>query len=1270
MARRVSRQRAERPRRRVAVFSLAALAVVGAAVWLAPTVLVLTSLRDRPLAAALAGIDGSVTSGSARWDWLGSVEFRDVVIRDRAGRALVLLPAVVIEKGLLALVANPRDLGVVRLVAPETIVEVRRGGSSLEDLLAAWLADLGAAGPAPRLDFEVVDATIELVDLARGEAWRIEDLAAVAGVESGGLAGWTVGGRVRPAGSVAVAAAPARAAAPRAGGAAPLDRTAVAARATAALTRDGGFSASSSATAEPRTMALAGQRLPLGISSVVATRWGTTHLVDGLADVRLDAEWLADRTRVAGTLTVDDLAVFRADTLAEFATIGRCELPFDLAVHEGSIAVRTLTARSPLFRAEASGRIRLPDGGSWAWAEELAAADFAIAGEIDLAATSRALPGGLTVRPDVRVTAGTLEVAAAARPDGDDRVLEVRAAARDLAAVQAATGDAAERPLRWTEPFVAWLRGRSGRAAPFRIEEGRLTSAALELSAAGTAAASTVDWTLDLERLAAEAAEIVDLGGLEVAGSSRGRLDVRQPEPGGPTVVTARMDLADFSLTAPGRPVWKDAAMSIEAEAAGVASAAAMLVDRGHVVVVAGDDQLEATLTGRVAVEPGALVAGGAPVRPAPAAAADRAGDAVAADCSLVGDLGRWHARLAPFLPLAPGLAVGGRIEASAAVAARGEEWQITRAGGEIDKFTLDLPGRRIAEPRVVASAAGSVHPATGRVDISSAEVLSATLSARTGGLSWIPGADFAAVRGRLQWQADAGRFARWLVTAETADRWPATGRAWGTCEVADASVGTTVRIEATVDGLVVSDAKAGVAPQPPRPLWAEPRATLVLEVSRPAAATGVDPRLVIDRLAVESTTFALAASGGVDEPSSRRVVDLGGTLSYDWEQVSRLFAPWTGGRLRLVGAGGRPFAIRAALGGPPAPATAAPQPPAVVALPLPDDWLAAARGGSAAAAAARLTLPAAGPDRATWTAAERLRTATVETSIAWQAGEIAGVPLAAGELPVRLLEGQLALGPFEIAAAGGRISGAPWLSLASQPRELVVPPGRIVDRVAVSGAQGRRIAGWLSPLVGHATQAEGMVSVDLAGARLPLDDPFAGEAAGQVVFDPLELVPAATVQPLVNLLVRLQSAVDPRFALGDKRVLLKVRSDPVRVRLTGRRLWHEGLVLDTGAWTVASGGSVGADGSLSMAVEVALRGDLAGQTPIVAKLMRTPLVIPLTGTVDRPTFDARAIDLVVGRIVENTAEAVINDGIGRGLEALFGSPAPAPDAAPLTLPR
>jgi len=66
-----------------------------------------------------------------------------------------------------------------------------------------------------------------------------------------------------------------------------------------------------------------------------------------------------------------------------------------------------------------------------------------------------------------------------------------------------------------------------------------------------------------------------------------------------------------------------------------------------------------------------------------------------------------------------------------------------------------------------------------------------------------------------------------------------------------------------------------------------------------------------------------------------------------------------------------------------------------------------------------------------------------------------------------------------------------------------------------------------------------------------------------------------------------------------------------------------------------------------------------------VGQLLRTPLVIPLKGTVSRPQFDARSIDVIVGRIVENTAEAVIGPNLSRSLETLFGNPQPADDASP-----
>lgn len=1281
------------------MFSLAALAVLLAAGWLAPAVLVHTGLRDRPLEAAFAGIAGSIASSAARWHWLAGIEYRDVVLRDQAGQPAVLVRSLVIEKGLLGLVLDPTSLGTIRLAGVEAAVAVRRGGSSLEDILTPWLA-------APRdrsgitCDLEVVGGTVEFVDTERNDAWRIVELfAAGTLLPEGTFAGWTAGGRLTYAG-VAAEPVPAE---PPASPSPPteslrLDRTALPAAAAAVLARDGGWSVSAPAGLET-TITVTAHRLPLGGSSIVATRIGAERLFDGLADVRLDLSRGAGRREVRGRFVVERFAVCRADTLAEEFAVERCELPLHATFTDDDIVVHELRFTSPVARGEVSGRLAWPGDDAWRWLDGCVGRDCSLTADVDLAAAAQALPGGLVVRPEVRVTGGSLRLAAVARGDGADRVLEVRLEARDLAAVRTEPpGDAGEpateRPLRWNEPFTGWLRARRGPVggASLRIEEGRLTSPAMEVSAAGTPAAVQMQWTADLGGLVGELGEVLDMGGTSLAGTCRGRVDIERGS-GGLSTAKVAASISGFELEAAGRPLWQDEAITLDAEATGSFTSGSATIESGRAMVTAQADSLEATLTGGALVDVAALLSSSrVTLRPA------RAGTEVAADCSLVGDLGRWQRRLAAWLPLfaTPGLELAGSVQAEAAVAAAGgDAWRITKAGGEIERFTLVLGDRRVSEPRIVATAAGTARPLSGRFDISSAELLTSTLSLRTGGVSWTPppAADplgplrptspldtlLASVRGRVQWQADLTRLESWLVAADVADRWPVSGRGWGTLDVAQTQTGLNLLVEATGSQLSILTRPAGGNPAAtPQAVWSEPKVSVAFEVTRPfvrAAAGGLAAadRLVIDRLAVQSSTLAFTSRGAVGDLSGQRQVTLEGNLAYDWEQLSRLATPWTGGRVRASGSGERPFTIRAALGGARASPAGAEGGSAAAAgtLPLPEEWLAAVQANAGEPAVQRPAVQATASSRGF---SGRLEDIALDTSAAWAAAEIDGFPLAAGDVAVRLVEGQLAFGPFDVAAAGGRLRGAPWVRLAPWPGELIVPPGRVVERVALSGNLCGRVVAAISPLLAGATKTSGLVSVDLAGARVPLGDPRAGEAAGQVLFEQFEVQPSGAMQPLMNLLVRLQSVIDPRFALGDKAVLLRVRPEPIRVRLAERRIWHEGLVMDSGPLAISSRGSVGEDGSLAAVVEVAFRGEAAGQTPVVAQLLRTPIVIPLKGTLARPQFDAGAIDVVVKRIVENTARAVFDDGIGRGLEAVFGSPPPAPpqasQPAPLTLPQ
>jgi hypothetical protein len=1313
--------------------------LLGAAVWFAPALVVLTPVRDLPLERAFAGIDGSISSSAAVWRWWGGIEYRDVTLRDRQGRPLVAVPRLVIDRGLARIMIAPRDLGTLRLVGGEAVVEVRRGGSTIEDVLAPWLAAAGQAGGA-RVSFELelVDAAVELVDLERNDAWRITDILAAGTVRPGAtLAGWTVSGRTRYAGEPLrdLAMAANRLASDRAresagpGGrpaetgtpppASRLDRTTVAAGSTAILARDGGWSISSPDTTSTaaRSLAVAATRLPLGVTSVAATRFDAPHVLDGLADVRLDitlpptapvsddaaphARPLATGIGVAGVVAASKLAICRSDTLAEIVTLDRGEMPLDLSVDGDRVTVRALKVTSRLFNAEASGRIRLPAGGSWDWAEALVAEDFAVAVDVDLAAAARSLPAGLRVRPDVRVTGGQLQVSAAARADGNDRVLEVRATSRDVAAVQSlaaarsqppgaaenaqppAGAAVEERLLRWNEPFTGWLRGRRGpaRGDRLRIEEARLASPAVEVSAAGTADAAAVQWTVDLGALAVEAAEVLDVAGATLAGTARGRLDIERTADAATSRVKVAASLSEFELSRPGVGAWRDAELSLAAEGSGSVAGGALLVDQGQARLSSADDSLEVTLTGGAIVNP--RLAWAAAGRGLPWLRAAPGAETLAADCSIEGDLARWQPRWALLFGPQSGcgdVEIAGRLKGSAVFTAQGDAWQITRAGGEVEKLAVTFAGRRISEPRVVATAAGRWNSATGAVEVSSAELLTATLSLRTGGLAVLPpvGNRPAApagdtiverLRGKLQWQCDAARIERWLLPAAVADSWPLAGRGWGTAEILDTPIGLNVLVEATGSQLSLARraaARAEAAGGTAAPLWSEPRATLLVEVTRPhgAAADGV----TVNQLKLESSTAAIAAAGSIADWSTRRQVELGGTIAYDWEQVSRLATPWTGGKLRLTGAGSRPFRLRTPLQGLAAAGVGIAAAGENDRLPLPADWLPDAGRAVGPETVGRVTRPVSAGLRPAPGLAERLRAVSIDTSAAWTAADVAGFQIEPGEMAVRLFEGQLALGPFDLGTAGGRLRGAPWLRLLPPPGELIVPPGRCLDRVVLTRQLCERWVSWLVPLIGRSTQTQGLMSVDMAGARLPLADPFGGEASGQVIFENLEATPGEDIRPLVNLIVKLQSAIDPRFAFGDKAVLLRVRPEPVSFRLADRRLWHDGLAMDAGQLVIRSAGSVGMDGTLAMVVEVAFRGDIAGATPVVGQLLRTPLAIPLKGTVYRPQFDAQSIDTILGRIVENTAEAVIGPGLTRSLETLFGNPQP-PAAPPPSAP-
>ena len=72
-----------------------------------------------------------------------------------------------------------------------------------------------------------------------------------------------------------------------------------------------------------------------------------------------------------------------------------CSSDLDLETDGVWMTLRDCRLVSPQLRAEATGRLGLPQGTAWEWGETLIGDDFALAVDVDLAAAARGITGPL-----------------------------------------------------------------------------------------------------------------------------------------------------------------------------------------------------------------------------------------------------------------------------------------------------------------------------------------------------------------------------------------------------------------------------------------------------------------------------------------------------------------------------------------------------------------------------------------------------------------------------------------------------------------------------------------------------------------------------------------------------------------------------------------------------------------------------------------------------------------------------------------------------------
>ena len=393
------------------------------------------------------------------------------------------------------------------------------------------------------------------------------------------------------------------------------------------------------------------------------------------------------------------------------------------------------------------------------------------------------------------------------------------------------------------------------------------------------------------------------------------------------------------------------------------------------------------------------------------------------------------------------------------------------------------------------------------------------------------------------------------------------------------------------------------VARAPSGATWTEPQLKLLAEASYDKASDALE----IARVQLNSVAAEIDARGKIAGWSKEKNADIAGQATYDLAKLQGLVAAYTGNAVQLSGRETRPFSFAGPL---------------------------SALGEGQAAALTKLT---------------------AQAELAWQSAGVYGTRLGPGEIQAELARGAVRFSPLDLPLSGGKVHLAPIVELSHDPAELSFASGRVVDQVQITPEMCNAGMKYALPILAEATEVQGRFSADLEGCQLPLANLGAGDAAGKIIVHSVVVGPGALTRELAPVIAMLAEALGAKGSMQPLGSVALSRESQIDVRLVQGRVYHRGLELAFPDVTVRTYGSVGLDESLAIMAEAPVPSKWIGNNALGQSLAGQTIRLPIAGTLHQPKIDAREVQRLAGRVVEDTAKGMLHKEIGRQLDKLFG---------------
>ncbi len=264
------------------------------------------------------------------------------------------------------------------------------------------------------------------------------------------------------------------------------------------------------------------------------------------------------------------------------------------------------------------------------------------------------------------------------------------------------------------------------------------------------------------------------------------------------------------------------------------------------------------------------------------------------------------------------------------------------------------------------------------------------------------------------------------------------------------------------------------------------------------------------------------------------------------------------------------------------------------------------------------------------------------EVGLSLELVDIFGMRLEKTNLALRAVDGRPVIDPIDAVLNGGRLQLDPAIVTDDEGgRWLTLGRGSSLADAIVNDEVSHRFLSYVAPVLDQATRVEGKVSFDLVDARFDLDgDASKTRVEGDVAFEEVRFMPGPLVDQLIDV-----------FNL-QRRAIFVLR-DPVSVRVMGRTIYQEGLILPVGEVAV-----IGLEGWMDFDKRIDMLATFAAvppdqDIPFVSTVLRNAQIqVPLTGTLDQPRIDGDRIKERFQDFGESLLETTL--GIGAGIGDIF----------------